>query len=486
MSSGIAHSTMSPETCRKTTHLASLATAVAGVAALGLPRIPAADTWWHLAAGRYLVKSGQMSAADPFSFGPGRGDWLNHEWLTEILFYLVHQAVGLDGLFLCRTLVVVLAFAALPLWSARRAGVLTPWACALVLGCAAAAEGWAFFDARAYLMTYLGLAGTLFLTSETLRTRDWRFLLPLPVLTVFWANGHGGFILGPTVLFLAALGCLIPPRSTRLACVLAGVALGTLALCAVATPFGPEILGFPFSLIGPSAFTLGLNEWARPDLFRQLPFLGLLLVAVTLSPRVDWPHRLYLASFLAAGLLAWRHAPLGALVAAFVLPGAMPRWEARSAWAVRLWLLVWVLALLGMGWVMSVRLRGGAAEWTMLRTHFPGAAVRFLLANPQLPRDLVNPYEWGGYLEWTVWPKHRVFIDGRANTVYSQQRYAEALAVQFGQPWIRSLERAGLGALLAGNGQVGGHPRSSRHPAGAVHSSPGRPGGPDQPFPAVV
>lgn len=443
---------MSPQICRKATHLACLVTAITGVAALALPRIPAADTWWHLAAGRFLLTSGRMSQADPFSFGTGRGDWLNHEWLTEILFYLVHQAVGLDGLFLLRTLVVVLAFVVLPLWSARRSLVSTPWACATVLGCAAAAEGWAFFDARAYLITYLGLAGTLFLVNETLRTGDWRFLLLVPPGTVLWANCHGGFILGPLVLLLVALGCLFPPRSTRLARTLALVAAGTLALCAIATPFGFGILAFPFSLIGPSAFTVGLNEWARPDLLRQVPFLGLLLVSIALIPRLDWPRRLCLGCFLVAGLVAWRHAPLAAIMAAFLLPGVMPRWEARSAWAMRLGLFFWVLAALAMGWLVSVRVKGGASEWTMLRTHFPVAAVRFLQANPQLPRNLVNPYEWGGYLEWTAWPQHRVFIDGRANTVYSQQRYAEALAVQFGPPWVRSLERAGLGALLAGRG----------------------------------
>lgn len=452
ISSGIAQTTMPPEIRRKTTHLACLVTAITGVAAMALPRIPAADTWWHLAAGRYLLMSGRISGADPFSFGTGRGDWLNHEWLAELLFYQVYQVLGLDGLFLFRTLVVVMAFAVLPLWSARRSQASMPWACAMVLGCAAAAEGWAFFDARAYLITYIGLAGTLFLANETLRTGDWRFLLPVPVGTALWANCHGGFILGPTVLLLVALGCLFPTRSTRLARVMTLVAIGTLALCAIATPFGLGILAFPFSLIGPSAFTVGLNEWAQPDLLQQIPFLVLLLVSAALAPRMDWPRRLSLFCFLGAGLLAWRHAPLAALMAAFTLPSAMPRGEAWYARTFRLTLLFWLLAALVMSWLVSLRVKGGAAEWTMLRTHFPVAAVRFLQANPQLPGNMVNPYEWGGYLEWTAWPQYRVFIDGRAHTVYSQQRYAEALAVQFGQPWVRCLERAGFGDLLGGRG----------------------------------
>lgn len=444
---------MTLETCRKSTRMAAIATVLMGVAALGMPRIPSADTWWHLAAGRLLVESRQWALEDPFSFGPGRGDWLNHEWLAEILFYLLHQAAGLDGVFMLRTLIVVLAFAILPMWAARRAGASIPGAGAAILGCAAAAEGWAFFDARAYLFTYLGLAGTLFLASEALRREDWRLLLPLPGVTVLWANCHGGFILGPLLLFVAALGCLLPPRSPRLAWGFVLVGAGTLALCAVATPFGPEILGFPFSLIHRSAFTLGLNEWARPDLSRQPAFLALMAVAFLLGRRTGWPQRLWLAAFLSAGLLAWRHAPLGALVSAFVLPASWPGSAfGRSRWGVWLAFVAWTLAVPLSASFLHERFVGGASEWTMLRTHFPVAAADFLRANPGLPRDLYNPYEWGGYLEWTVWPKHRVFIDGRANTVYSQKRYAEALAVQFGEPWGRSLQRAGLGGLLADSG----------------------------------
>ncbi len=439
-----------PETVRGsawTGRLAVLA-ALSGLAALALPRLPAADTWWTLASGRALVAGGRILSEDPFSFGGGRLTWLNHEWLGQILFYLVERALGLDGLFLVRTAVVVLAFAALPLWGARMRGVPTPQAALVVLGCGGAAEGWAFFDARAYLFTYLGLSVTLLVASETLRTGGPRWLPVLAPVILVWANCHGGFILGPMALLVAALGCRLDPRVARLAGAFAATALASLILCAFGTPLGFEALRFPFSLLTSSAFTVGLNEWARPDLVAQWPFSFLLLASAALGPRADPVRRAWLLVFLGAGLLAWRHAPLGALAAAHVLPDLVPGCRPARFFAPRLVLSVWGGAALLAGTAVAHRLQGGALEWTMTRTHFPVSATRFLLSNPRLPRELFNPYEWGGYLEWNAWPKHRVFIDGRAHTVYSEQRYAEAMSVQYGEAWSQALERGGLGRIV--------------------------------------
>lgn len=432
--------------------LLAVAAALLGLAALAVPRLPAADTWWQLAAGRLLVESGQLFPEDPFSFGPGRGPWLNHEWLAEVVFYLLARAGGLEALFLFRTGMVVLAFGVLPLVGTARRGVGLPVASAVVLGCGLAAEGQAFFDARPYLFTYLGLSLTLQLALGFLETGRARWLAPLPLITVLWANCHGGYILGPLALAAAAAGCLLEPgRPGRVRPLLLVSAL-SLALVAVGTPFGLEILVFPFSLTGTTAFTLGLNEWARPDLADQGPYLALLAITLGLSVRADWPRRFWAMAFLGAGLVAWRHIPLGALASAHLLPDLVPDWppeRLRARWASGLF---WTGALLASAWALGQRLEGGAEAWTLTRSHFPVAAVRFLAANPGLPRELYNPYEWGGYLEWHLAPHTLTFVDGRANTVFSQGRYAEALLVQFGDPWRRRLEQAGLEGVLAGHG----------------------------------
>src|SRR5690606_18825940 len=135
------------------------------------------------------------------------------EWLAEVVFFLVERSAGLDGLFLFRTGLVVLALAVLPLVGAARSGTPLAAAAATVLACGLAAEGWAFFDARPYLFSYLGVSLTLLLAREYLRTGSRRWLLPLPVVVALWANCHGGYILGPLVLMAGGGACLaLPPR----------------------------------------------------------------------------------------------------------------------------------------------------------------------------------------------------------------------------------------------------------------------------------
>jgi hypothetical protein len=44
---------------------------------------------------------------------------------------------------------------------------------------------------------------------------------------------------------------------------------------------------------------------------------------------------------------------------------------------------------------------------------FPNDAVTWI-ERKDPPRHLYNPYRWGGYVIWRLFPDHRVFVDGRA------------------------------------------------------------------------
>jgi hypothetical protein len=46
------------------------------------------------------------------------------------------------------------------------------------------------------------------------------------------------------------------------------------------------------------------------------------------------------------------------------------------------------------------------------RKRYPAGAVDFLKAN-KIHGNMFNPYDWGGYLIWSLYPDYKVFIDGR-------------------------------------------------------------------------
>lgn len=402
--------------------------AVVGVAAASAEPLPAADTWWLLATGRYLAQTGQVVSPDPFSFTGTT--WLNHEWLFALAAYEVHRLAGWEGLYLARTLVLVLAYALIPLIVVRKSAEAS-WGVSML----ACLYAWLpparfFYDVRPYLATYLLTALALALVRAYLARPARSKLAAVVVLTVLWVNLHGAFILAPGILLVAGLGCLLEKRRGQ-ATELGLAALLALA-AAVANPYGMAILAFPFSLFGESAFRLGLNEWVAPALLGKHAWFWLVVVlglgAVVLHWRAgDRALALLTAIFLVGGALAWRNLPLACLAGVQlhqVVLRAPGRWRLLLTGLVLAFELWW-------GWQ---RLMLPPARMGLWHTHFPTDAVSFLQANPELPRRLVNPYEWGGWLAWHL-PDWRIFIDGRAHTVYPEEVYLEALAIQLGGPW---------------------------------------------------
>ena len=69
---------------------------------------------------------------------------------------------------------------------------------------------------------------------------------------------------------------------------------------------------------------------------------------------------------------------------------------------------------------------------------FPSRAVAFLQRHPS-SGHMFNHYDWGGYLIWKLYPRTRVFIDGRAD-LYGEQllsRFADTY--QLKDDWRQSL-----------------------------------------------
>ena len=68
------------------------------------------DFWWHLKTGEYIVRNFSIPRIDFYSFTvPGR-HWVAHEWLSEVIFYLVYSRAGFNTLIFIFTIFTVLAF----------------------------------------------------------------------------------------------------------------------------------------------------------------------------------------------------------------------------------------------------------------------------------------------------------------------------------------------------------------------------------------
>ncbi len=385
---------------------------------LGLFSTEIADTdfWWHLKTGQFILQQHSLPVPDPFAYTTQATDTphfnLTHEWLAQVLLYLVSVAGGFPAIILIRSALLAGVCALAGLLAARLSGNFFAGIAAAFAAAAVAVE---FTADRPALVTFLFVA--IFVT--LLETR--RALWVLPPLALLWANCHSGFFLGWVVLLAYCAESWTGSHDwwRRLWLVTA---------CSIAASLiNPNGWGVFNTLVKyqQSELTRNLIEWRRPSLWGPPYAFDILLYAAALTLIVSWrkvrpAHWILFAAFVGASLLAFRNilfigflAPV--LIAAY-FPCRLPR--ARVvAWAVPPLLAAGLLAGLWRGSFFQLRV----AKWTT-----PADAANYLLAN-HVTGPLFNTYEQGGYLIWRLSPPPRVFIDGRALSESVNRDYRQIL-----------------------------------------------------------
>jgi hypothetical protein len=388
------------------------------------------DFWWHLRNGRLIMETGRVPHQDLFSFTAAGSRWIDHEWLTEVAM----QALWLRGgpilllviASVLTTLVLLLVYAT----SLRRGARPLP---ALITLALAAVASMGSIGPRVQMVTLLFSALFAFI----LAGRRGRSLYLLPPMILLWANLHGGFVIGLLLMALAMTGEALEGRwsAARRLCILFLVSLGVTFL----NPNGAGQLLYPLRFVVPNAFTARIQEAASPNFhlpvvagFEVLLLLLLLAAALRARSRLDFGSILAVAAFVHLALSATRNVALAAVILAPITADLMSRADLNFASAGELsgWtrplsrrmtaildgsiLLATTVAL---GLLARDELSGGSLR--SIEADYPAAAVA-RVAGQGTPARVFTEYHWGGYLLWRA-PEARVFIDARADTVYSEE-----------------------------------------------------------------
>ena len=58
------------------------------------------DFFWHVKTGEWIVENGKIPTIDVFSwYGIANNyTWYAHEWLSDVIYYLIYNLVGLKGI----------------------------------------------------------------------------------------------------------------------------------------------------------------------------------------------------------------------------------------------------------------------------------------------------------------------------------------------------------------------------------------------------
>ncbi len=374
------------------------------------------DLWWQLALARQMIAESHVTQTEILSYTFLGAPYINFEWLAQLGFYGVWRVWGLPGLFVGKILagvaIATLMARALWKWGGRGGILMGLW--------------WAVFWAlrprlneRAELATLLALPVLLLLFRTGIFSVHRRRLVLLGafVLTVFWSNAHGGWVLAPALAFFLSFGALWTREHRRAAPFLLGMSV-IMTLGGLVNPYGPRLLlvhTIHLANLGRgSAIPAVIEEWGATSIAAAPVFWALLLacaIALVMGVLRRSPSaRLWapaLLVFAASGAAYYRNAALFVFVAGPFL--AM--WIAEGGRKSRRWLILTVPVVVSLG-VAAPSLTRPLPKTLVQWQRLPVGACEFLLENDIRGR-MFNPLEMGGFIEWTLGPDQKVFIDGR-------------------------------------------------------------------------
>ena len=381
------------------------------------------DTFWHIVAGQRIQDTHTWPTTNFYSFTAPNSQWLDYQWLGEVLMAAAYRLGGLRALMALLMALASVILLLLYYYAYLRSGNVKAAlaACAVVwplLGLC--------FTLRPQLLGYVFLLVTL-ICLERFRQGLLKNLWFLPGIFVLWVNTHGTFsfgMLAMAVYWAAGLkdfglgnleSHLWPPVQRRHL----GLIMLLSALALIVNPYGPRLLyglAEPFSQPLVMAY---VQEW-QPLPFNE--FYGkwfLVLLFLFFLASVVWrfrPRIEDLALVIIAAYMACVHQRIVVFFAILVAP-------VLAAWAAKWWsaydpakdkpvLNAVLISLFAFG--MVAFFPSTASLQRVIDLNQPRRAVDYLRRHP-VPGPMFNDQFWGGYLIWAFGGQHPVFIDGRCD-----------------------------------------------------------------------
>ncbi|TET36198.1 MAG: hypothetical protein E3J72_09350 [Planctomycetota bacterium] len=404
-------------------------------------------------------------------FSPGeiasieRADWTDHEWLFQVVLYMVFWLLGANGLVLLRMAILIGMFYLLFKMAAHRSHyMVTIWVALVVI----IASNLRFFMRPEIFSLFFTVY--VFFCLDQFKYGSKKWVWSLPPLILVWTNMHGFFAVGLALVAFFLIGELaesvlekyVPfmrvkdpaPLVKRDYFMLLGV-LVAMFLVSFINPYGAEGALFPYKQLAVAeVFMQKISELKSPFsiqthvivkgllFFKILLFAGIpILILGIRHVRLFW-----VAVF---GIAAWQAAKSNRNIALFALGAFVPlcislqalfeavgqqykkvKWgqvriAAGAMFGVVFLYLFWSLVTSNF-YVAERNTKRFGFGWSEFA--YPEKAASWVKEN-NIPGIMFNNFDTGNYLIYRFfgWPKNapkKVFIDGRTE-VYGHHYYGD-------------------------------------------------------------
>jgi len=421
------------------------------------------DIFWHLKTGQIIYETHQVPHQDIYSFTMQGKEWIDSQWLFQLLIYIFYRFSGYTGMILFGSVITALTWLLIlvPGFAPKRYFSL------LLLGLISLLAVSIRLKLRPEILTFFYLALEILLIDLVKRGKKCA-LIPLPFLLLLWVNSEGLWPIYFVVLiaFLLEELLFIPnwwlkrifsrDSDGRKSVALLGIALACSILLAFANPYGYRGVLFPWTLFKEVAHPgsyLGqvIYEFRNP--FSHLPgldlcaYIMLLILSAFFFAILFYQRRLYPASlllwlgFLFLSISALRNVALFAVVTFSLVSRILaedkdieffPLTQLKARF-LKFKPAFSLLALAGIIWLMSdvvsnrFYLRNRTfAQFGIgaLETEYPIRAAQTLKKfsasiNPGVILKIFSDAS-SSYLIWAGYPAWQVYIDPRLE-VYGEE-----------------------------------------------------------------
>jgi len=441
--------------------------------------LPVADIGRHIKNGEIIVQTRwaekwQVLHQNYYSYTEPSHEFVNHHWLSGVIFYGVYELAGFEGLSIFYIAAVTLAFylffrAAQKQAGSSIAGILA----VLVLPIIASRT-----EIRPEGFSYLLMAVFFWLLWHWRAGRlNPKWLFALPVLMMFWVNLHIGFIFGFLILgvfwieeLIKDLRFKIQDKNYRFFYYKLHFLTIIGILCAIAgllNPFFIKGLLYPLNIFRQYGYLvvenqsvmflerLGMGSTLYFGLFKillGLAFLSFILRLIKFRTWKDFPYSdiLLLGSVGILSFLAIRNFPIFGLlflpITASNIKAVMPELK-HPAYKILPAVIAIVIVIFGsFRFWESYKFKQNVFGLGLM-PKVEAAAEFFKKENIQGP--IFNNYDIGGYLIFKLYPQMRVFTDNRPEA-YSIDHFQKDYipAQQDNEKWVKLEELHNFNAIF--------------------------------------
>lgn len=456
-----------------------------------------ADLGWHLQIGKDIYEQKEAPSIEKYYNNDLSGqEWVDHEWLFNLVFYFLFSKFGFVGLNFFFSFLLVIQFIFLKKFiqnffifrHTKLSDSLTAMSLIIPLSLYGLYASSSFLGSRMQILGNLFFLLLLYLLYHYKLHKEKKVLFLLPLLFIFWANLHGSFMIGLITLwgfvfytwietFLNKISFLnffyFNPKSLNYKATLSFFAL-LASISTLINPYGYKLYSL-LSSYGNNYYQGVLAEWLPfyffPIQYHQLIYMAIFVVVIILLCcsvrgslygyksylRNTDPIVLALALFLLImSLKSKRHFPLFFIAS---LPYMVQFFyfefldDFKTLGIKKIKIELRILASLGLILLAtSLAYNSHYVKNPFLSSYssVPYGLINFLKENDKL-KDLkmLNDYRLGSHIVYSLndW---KVFIDGRMPQIDYRyhsliEEYHEFFSVHFSKT---KLEEENIGLLI--------------------------------------